>query len=171
MENKTNKTSKTTLSLAIALGLLSSASFAAPASIPTALVGSWVYSQGSSTTYVNTATGATSDPGGIALYYQFNADGTYGYAYRESVTNYNCTTTFTVYKAGRLQVNGNKLVLQPTQGQATYIATCSPSLNSDRALRSDELRDDPYTWSLAKDNGGLVLTTPSGATGTLRPWK
>ncbi|WP_019588609.1 hypothetical protein [Deinococcus apachensis] len=158
--------------LSLSLAVCTSAAFA-KSSVPAGMVGAWMYSSMSGTTYVDTTTGASSAPSGIALYFKFGADGTYEYAYRESVTNYNCSTIYLVYKEGQFDVSGSRVVLHPVQGRATYTANCSPSLNSDRALRADELKDDPYTWQLKVNPDGpeqlLNLTTPSGATGDLRP--
>ncbi|PYE53145.1 hypothetical protein [Deinococcus yavapaiensis] len=163
------------LALRVSLTLAAASALAAPASAaaPAGMIGAWMYSATSGTTYVDSATGSSGAPSGVGLFYKFNADGTYAYAYREAVTTYNCTTIFLVYKEGRFDVAGAKLVLHPAQGRATYTASCSPSLDSDRFLRPDELADDVYTWKLKANPDGagrlLNLTTPAGATGDLRP--
>lgn len=140
--------------------------------VPASLIGAWIYGTVSSIEFTDPRTGTWGDPSGIGLYYKFSPNGTFAYAYRESVTNYGCQTVYLVFKEGLVSVSGSRLVLHPKTGEAIYTDSCNPHTNTDKTLTPAQLQDDPYTWQIVTSESGipnLVLTTPSGATGALRP--
>jgi hypothetical protein len=140
---------------------------------PPELAGVWVTGTMSDLTDVGSDGHEVGDRSGTGLYFRFNADGTFGYAYAENVTNAGCTTKFFVYKEGTLEIRGDLLLLAPARGRSTYSDSCNPHTNSDRPLAGAQLETDRYAWRLAPSDAApgatnLVLTTDSGATGALR---
>jgi hypothetical protein len=143
------------------------------ARVPTELIGVWVLGTMSDVINVDANGNPAGDRSGVGLYFKFNPDSSFGYAYSETVTNVGCTSNYFVYKSGRLEVAGAKLVLHPNAGRATYKDSCNPHTNTDKILSGNQLQDDPYGWQVVPNEtnpniANLKLTTPSGASGLLR---
>jgi hypothetical protein len=141
-------------------------------SVPSELSGEWLLGTVSSVDFYNPNTGTWGNPSGSGLFYKLNRDGTFNYGFREHVTNQSCETDLFIFKKGTVAVKGATFTLYPTSGQKHY-QDCTGSSSEDRPLSANELSPDAYTWSVVSDQTDpakqtLVLTTPSGATGTLR---
>jgi hypothetical protein len=141
---------------------------------PPELIGTWVTGTMTDVISVDPNNNPVGDRSGTGLFFKFNPDGSFGYAFNETVTNVGCTTNYFTYKAGTLEVNGSSLVLHPRSGRATYKDSCNPHTNTDRTLSGNALSPDPYSWQIVPSESdpnvpNLRLTTPNGASGTLRP--
>jgi hypothetical protein len=163
--------------LLVGLALIASCgqnAFSGSGAIPNELVGVWVLGTMTDVISVDANNNPSGDRTGVGLYYKFNPDSSFGYAYSETVTNVGCTVNYFVYKAGRLEISGTSLVLHPNYGRATYKDSCNPHTNTDKTLSGAQLANDPYVWQIVPSETdpnipNLKLSTPSGASGLLRP--
>jgi hypothetical protein len=160
--------------LASLLGSCGQNAFSGSGAVPNELVGIWVLGTMTDVISVDANNNPSGDRTGTGLYYKFNPDSSFGYAYSETVTNLGCTVNYFVYKAGRLEISGANLVLHPSSGRATYKDSCNPHTNTDKTLTGAQLKSDPYVWQIVPSESdpnvpNLKLSSPSGANGLLRP--
>jgi hypothetical protein len=122
--------------------------------VPGALVGTWQTGSSSSTTYVNRATGAYSDPSGTQVMYKIFGDGHYEYAALTQQSFYDCTTKLFTYKTGRVTVQGATLTFIPTSGKFTSTDNCNARNNYEKPAN---LERETYNWSTQRDEYGEKL--------------
>ncbi len=147
--------------------VLLAAAVALAARVPAKLVGSWYAGAGFTTAPYDSRTGTWGTPTGKGLIYVFRADGTYTKAFQSYVSNGSCTTGFTAFESGRMEVDQTTLHLTPREGKISYRDTCVPSLNSDKPLR--DLKNETLSFSLGDAPRSLRLANLTGAASTFRP--
>ena len=141
---------------------------AAPAAsgVSSALAGKWEQRFGSSSiTYQDRVTGSFAAPTGNINRYVFTADGRYEYAEFHQVSTYGCTTNYFGYEKGEYAIEANRITFTQREHSLEYKATCSPSLNSKKAL---PLGTSTYFFEIGQGQNGRELVLTDGKTARWR---
>lgn len=149
--------------LAFAAAFLAAVSGVCHAAVPASLVGDWITSSGSGTSYYDPTTGHQGPPNSKQFAYRFNADGTFEHAALLQSALYNCAMTFLGYESGTLVVDGSSLVVRPQVATLRSTDTCVADNNYERP---GDTSASQFTWRLEPDPYGegqvLVLTWTNG---------
>lgn len=124
------------------------------AGAPAELVGTWQAGSSSATSYVNPATGATSDPSGTQVMYTIFADGRYEYAALTQQSFYNCTTKLLTFKTGVVRFAAGALIFVPREGKFTSQDSCNRQYNYEKPAT---LERESYRWRVERDQYGTKL--------------
>ena len=125
------KVSSTTLWVAIFLVLVAVHAYSAFAQ-SSDIVGSWKNGSVGMISYQNRTTGATKPGRGSIFTYKFNPNGTYEFVGYMETTMYNCTTTLFNQIAGRYNVEGSTINLNPSKDFWKNTNSCAPSSNKQQ---------------------------------------
>jgi hypothetical protein len=98
------------------------------------------------------------DQGDAETIYRFVADGTYDQVSILMQARPGGTFSFTIQASGLVQIEGDRMVLTPTEGNEAMQDPDSPSSNFDRPL--DDLSPEDLIWTI--ENGTLFLTGQYG---------
>ena len=98
------------------------------------------------------------DQGDAETIYRFAADGTYDQVAILMQARPSGTFSFTIQASGLVQIEGDRMLLTPTEGNEAMQDPNSPSSNFDRPL--DDLSPEDLTWTI--ENGTLFLTGQYG---------
>jgi len=120
-------------------------------SVPNQLVADWYAGNITSVNFYNPTTGAWAAPSGTGVFFKFTADGYYEKGVLLQSSLYGCTTTFFAYNKGTMTVEGNKIVLYPTQGRIKSVDNCVEEYNYDKP---DELQNETILWEIGVDDYG-----------------
>lgn len=160
------------IALSIAFFVATTAALAAAAetagdqqrtAVPEQLVGRWLTSSGSGSSYHDPATGTYSAPNSSQFAYEFQPDGTFEHAALIQSSLYNCTMTVFGYEAGTVAFDGPGLTVVPQTAVLRSTDTCVAENNYEKPGDTSESR---FTWRLEPDPLGdgtvLILTWPTG---------
>lgn len=122
--------------------------------VPNELIGKWQAGSVSSTNYVNSTTGASSNGGGTQVMYTFFPDGRFEFASLYSLTSYSCTTNTMLYKTGHVEINGSSFTLVDENGKFTSEDNCNRQYNYEKPAKLDR---ETFNWSVQRDEYGTKL--------------
>jgi len=122
--------------------------------VPGEFVGKWQAGSSSSTSYTNSATGATQGGGGTQVMYTFLPDGRFEYASLYTIRSYNCTTSTMLYKTGHVELDGSTLTLVTEGGKFTSEDSCNSQYNYEKPAK---LGRETYSWRVERDQYGAKL--------------
>ena len=119
-----------------------------------ALLGTWGAGTVSGVSYVNGATGSSTNGGGTQVQYTFKPGGRYEYASLTTSTLYNCTMKFGTYKSGVVNIQGGVLTFIPQTATFTSEDSCVAKNNYKKPA---ELNRETFNWSVQRDQYGEKL--------------
>lgn len=119
-----------------------------------ALFGTWQAGTVSGVSFVNGATGSSTNGGGTQVMYTFKPGGRYEYAALTQSTLYNCTMKALTYKSGIVQINGNTLIFVPQNASFTSEDTCVARNNYRKPVSMER---ETFNWSVQQDEYGTKL--------------
>jgi hypothetical protein len=122
--------------------------------IPPQLVGKWQTGSSSSTSYTNSATGASTGGGGTQVMYTIFADGRYEYASLYALTSYSCTTNTLLYKTGHIRLDGSQITFVPEGGKFTSEDNCNRQYNYAKPAKLDT---ETFYWNVLRDEYGTKI--------------
>lgn len=150
-----NRSSRS-LSLLAALALASWSGLASAASsLPSVMLGSWLYGRLSPIEYYDRATNKWQDASGASEIVTYRADGSYERTRLLSLTTYGCTSKLFIYERGTVKIDGSRLTYQPREG-VNKGYTCTPS----NSWNTSKINPETYTFHFEKNTAGkdvLVL--------------
>jgi len=126
----------------------------AGAADPSSLMGTWGTGSQSGIGFVGKTTGTFTSGGGTQVQYTFKPGGKYEYGSLTEQTMYNCTTKFSTFKTGIVEVRGGTLTFIPQTATFTSEDSCVARNNYRKPAGLDR---ESFNWSIRRDDSGLML--------------
>jgi hypothetical protein len=122
---------------------------------PSELEGDWKFGTISFTNFFGDQGQYIGNAGGVAVYFDFNKDGTFKQQVYFNARNYNCVTQTWTEMTGTTTFTGSTFTTHPTKGRYKASDTCNSRNNFDRSMTEDEESSNgrTYTWKFGKFEG------------------
>jgi hypothetical protein len=151
-------------SLCLASGaIVATAPLAQAAPAKTSIVGKWMVTSVSATSYTNTTTGAITGGTGGAQIYTFSPNGRYTLHSYLKVGAYGQETESYTWKQGTYALSGGNVTLKETSGKYQIKSNYAGGRNYTRPAKGSDLKTEKKAWKVAMDNGKPVLMLGNGS--------
>lgn len=118
------------------------------------LIGTWGTGSVSGIGFVNQTNGSYSNGGGTQVQYTFKPGGRYEYGSLTEQTMYSCSTKFSTFKTGIVEIRGGTLTFVPQTATFTSEDSCIAKNNYKKPAG---LNRETYNWRVERDADGTKL--------------